>query len=139
MATIGYVDLPTNCYTRRSSGSVNGRPGIVELPLATDKAYYVGNDLPRYSYEGFCQSGTAHLTMKALREQFRNHELDEPLYINLDRRFFCLVEDYSYEQIGGYRNLFRFKLDVIWLGTQPFLTRQYKSEDYTTVENSWGI
>lgn len=139
---IGPLTLPDTFHVRRAGGSISGRPAQITMPGSQDVAYHTGTNLPRYRYTGWMQtkdSAVALNWMRSLRELFRSQEIDYPLYINADKKFYFQCNSFSYERPGGYREYFTFTLDVTWVGTEPFLVETYITETEDQEENDWNL
>lgn len=141
MVVIGHVTMPSEWVVTRASEDESGRPATVELDSYHDKVYFTGYDLPTIRYVGICQTTNREAIniLDSLVEQFTNPEINYPMYINVDEKFYFLLESFSYNLNPGVVNTWRFRLNVRWVGTPPIIKEVYILETFTKEDNDWDI
>ena len=137
--TIGAVELPSNAVIERIGESTRVNLGRWGRPKGRGIVYWFGVDLPRVRYAGILHHDRALQYLEELREQFLNPDLGYPLYLKLDKNFFFICENFSWERLPGFRNHFRFDLSVVQRGTTGNYKRGYDMSGVETVTNDWSI
>ena len=141
MVKIGHVDMPDSWRLNRLSDEADGIVVNINVESTYDEPHVIGARLPRIRYGGFIQTSDSEAIAKldALIEQFHNPDINYPLYINADEKYYFLLDKFTYERPGGFKNYWAFSLVVYWCGTSATLKSVYNNSDFTKLENYWGI